>query len=103
MGRMSMLRKIVLSVVLMLCLFLAGSVPALSQTPTLTTLPPFAGSPSDGAYPLASLVQGTDGNFYGTTYNGGANGGGTVFKITPTGSLTTLYSFSALSSNGTNT
>ena len=35
----------------------------------------------------------TDGNFYGTTYYGGANNGGTVFKMTPAGALTTLYSF----------
>jgi uncharacterized repeat protein (TIGR03803 family) len=40
-------------------------------------------------------VQGTDGNFYGTTYEGGANDYGTVFKITPTGTLTTLHSFSS--------
>jgi uncharacterized repeat protein (TIGR03803 family) len=38
-------------------------------------------------------VQATDGNFYGTTYHGGASNSGTVFKITPTGALTTLYSF----------
>jgi uncharacterized repeat protein (TIGR03803 family) len=55
---------------------------------------------TDGQYPVAGLVQGTDGNFYGTTAGGGANvginygtGGGTVFKITPSGTLTTLYSF----------
>ena len=49
-------------------------------------------------------MQATDGNFYGTTYAGGAysdpscpNGCGTVFKITPTGALTTLYSFCAQS------
>ena len=38
-------------------------------------------------------MQGSDGNFYGTTSCGGANGLGTVFKITPSGTLTTLYSF----------
>ena len=43
--------------------------------------------------PYAGLVQGTDGNFYGTTSEGGANGYGTVFKITPSGTLTTLHSF----------
>jgi uncharacterized repeat protein (TIGR03803 family) len=39
------------------------------------------------------LLQGTDGNFYGTTYNGGGSGNGTIFKITPQGQLTTLHSF----------
>jgi len=37
---------------------------------------------SDGAEPLGGLVQGSDGNFYGTTAGGGASGYGTVFKIT---------------------
>ena len=50
-------------------------------------------SPHDGGYPYGGLIQGTDGNFYGTTRNGGAQNYGTVFKITQTGTLTTLYSF----------
>jgi uncharacterized repeat protein (TIGR03803 family) len=48
---------------------------------------------ADGAIPFAGLVQGVDGNFYGTTYYGGANYEGTVFKVTPNGDLTTLHSF----------
>lgn len=48
---------------------------------------------SDGSDPWQGLVQGTDGNFYGTTYSGGAKNGGTVFKIAPSGTLTTLYNF----------
>jgi uncharacterized repeat protein (TIGR03803 family) len=48
---------------------------------------------TDGANPLAGLVQGTDGNFYGTTGNGGTFFSGAVFKISPGGSLTTLHSF----------
>lgn len=40
-----------------------------------------------------SLVQATDGNFYGVATEGGANAGGTVFEITPSGVLTVLYSF----------
>ena len=48
---------------------------------------------TDGAYPFAGLVQGTDGNLYGTTAYGGSSGGGTVFLLTPTGSGTVLYSF----------
>src|SRR5208283_4207146 len=65
---------------------------------TLTTLYSFC---SKGTYPdctdgdvlYAGLVQGADGNFYGTTTNGGANSAGTVFKITPSGKFATLYSF----------
>jgi uncharacterized repeat protein (TIGR03803 family) len=48
---------------------------------------------TNGSTPFSALVQGTDGNFYGTTAAGGANGDGTVFKITASGALTTLYSF----------
>ena len=48
---------------------------------------------TDGSYPYAPVVQGTDGNFYGTTSGGGAYNGGSVFKLTPQGQLTTLYSF----------
>jgi uncharacterized repeat protein (TIGR03803 family) len=53
---------------------------------------------SNGANPAAALVQGSDGNFYGTTQSGGAynqngEGWGTVFKMSPTGALTTLYAF----------
>jgi len=47
----------------------------------------------DGADALAGLVQGTDGNLYGTTISGGGTNDGTVFKITADGTLTTLYSF----------
>jgi uncharacterized repeat protein (TIGR03803 family) len=48
---------------------------------------------SDGANPSAGVVQGADGNFYGTTAVGGAFGAGSVFRITPAGVLTTLASF----------
>jgi uncharacterized repeat protein (TIGR03803 family) len=50
-------------------------------------------SGTDGAAPYAAMVQGTDANLYGTTVNGGANGDGTVFKMTPSGTLTALYRF----------
>jgi uncharacterized repeat protein (TIGR03803 family) len=39
------------------------------------------------------VIQGPDGNFYGTTRAGGANGTGVVFKLTPAGTLSILYSF----------
>jgi uncharacterized repeat protein (TIGR03803 family) len=50
---------------------------------------------ADGANPGASLIQGTGGNFYGTTTNGGTYNEGTVFQMTPVGRLTTLHSFCA--------
>ena len=50
------------------------------------------GSPADGGSP-SGLVLGSGNNFYGTTSYGGANYSGTIFMITPNGSLTTLYNF----------
>jgi uncharacterized repeat protein (TIGR03803 family) len=44
----------------------------------------------DGSFPGQSLVQGTDGDFYGSSFGGGPNNAGTIFKITPSGSLKTL-------------
>lgn len=72
-----------------------GTVFAITTAGTLTTLYSFCAQTncSDGAYPLVALVQASDGNFYGTTAGGGANGDGTIFSITSGGTLTTLYSF----------
>src|SRR5579871_1531203 len=69
---------------------------------TFTVLYTFNGE-NDGNYAYGGLIQGKDGNFYGTTVEGGINNNGTVFKITPDGTLTTLYSFSPLSQSFTNT
>jgi uncharacterized repeat protein (TIGR03803 family) len=74
-----------------------GTVFKISPEGKLTTLHSFGSA--DGSYPHAGLVQGTDGNFYGTSLYGGTSsacgtgGCGTVFKITPAGQLTTLHSF----------
>jgi uncharacterized repeat protein (TIGR03803 family) len=77
-----------------------GTIFKITPSGTLTTLRSFNGT--DGADPEAGLIQATDGNFYGTTSRGGANKlcpprrtvtCGTVFKITPSGTLTTLASF----------
>jgi uncharacterized repeat protein (TIGR03803 family) len=62
---------------------------------TFTTLLSFDGT--DGANSTAGLIRATDGNFYGTTSAGGAHSNGSVFRITPAGELTTLYSFCSLS------
>jgi uncharacterized repeat protein (TIGR03803 family) len=71
-----------------------GTVFRITPSGTLKTIYSFcaqAGCP-DGFSP-SGLVQGSDGNLYGSTSEGGANGYGTIFKITPAGTLTTLYSF----------
>lgn len=47
----------------------------------------------DGGAPVAPPIEGADGNLYGTTTTGGANGWGTVYKLTPSGTFTTIYSF----------
>jgi uncharacterized repeat protein (TIGR03803 family) len=72
-----------------------GTVFQFSSGATLAALYHFCGQSgcADGANPTAGLVQASDGNFYGTTYQGGANFLGTVYKITPGGTLTTLHTF----------
>src|ERR1700730_11299182 len=78
-----------------------GTVFKITPDGTLTTLYSFCSLSgcTDGSYPEAGLIQAIDGNFYGTTTSGGTNCAspidlcGTVFKITPSGVLTTLYSF----------
>jgi uncharacterized repeat protein (TIGR03803 family) len=78
-----------------------GTIFKITPAGTLTTIYNFSGP--DGAFPQSPLVQGNDGNFYGTTPVGGSGsnaplcqGCGTVFKITPAGVLTTLYEFQGL-------
>ena len=63
-----------------------------------TWLYSFGSVAGDGSYPNGSLIQASDDNFYGTTSTGGANGAGTVFKITPAGSELVLHSFGARAS-----
>lgn len=73
-----------------------GTVYRITPYGKLTTLYSFCSQSScaDGSYPFAGLVQGTNGNFFGTSFYGGSSGHGTVFTITPAGVLTSLYSFS---------
>jgi uncharacterized repeat protein (TIGR03803 family) len=72
------------------CQYGCGTVFTVTPAGKLTTLHSF--DSTDGAYPVAGLVQATNGAFYGTTTSGGA-GPGTVFKITAGGDLTTLHRF----------
>lgn len=81
-----------------------GTVFTFSATGGLTTLYSFCAKTNcaDGSFPFIGLTLANDGNFYGTTAEGGNQnnllcpptyGCGTVFRITPSGQLTTLYSF----------
>jgi uncharacterized repeat protein (TIGR03803 family) len=70
----------------------AGSVFKITPDGALTVLHQFTGG-GGGAHPYAGLCLGTDGNFYGTTYDGGAYNLGTVFRMTPSGQLTVLHAF----------
>jgi len=73
-----------------------GTIFKMTPAGTLTTIHEFCppASCADGDV-AGSLVLGTDGNFYGIASGGGANSGGTIFKITPRGTFTTLYGFCA--------
>ncbi len=78
-----------------------GTVFDVTAAGKLTTLYSFAGyQTGDGSEPNASLVQAIDGNFYGTTYNGGTDNFGTVFEITPGGTPIILHSFDYYSGDG---
>jgi uncharacterized repeat protein (TIGR03803 family) len=71
----------------------AGTVFKLTPAGVLTTLHAFGSQSPDGGYPVGGLVQGTDGNLYGVTPQGGKYGFGTVFKITTAGTFTIVHSF----------
>jgi uncharacterized repeat protein (TIGR03803 family) len=72
-----------------------GTVFEITPDGSLTTLYTFCSLPNcaDGSYPLSGLILASDGNFYGVTNHGGTHNYGTIFKMTPQGLLTTLYSF----------
>jgi uncharacterized repeat protein (TIGR03803 family) len=86
-----------------------GTVFKLATTGKETVLHSFAGYPTDGFGPFASLIRDASGNFYGTTFEGGVGlcglrflpvGCGTIFKLDPTGNETILYSFPGRGANG---
>jgi len=69
-----------------------GAIFSITSAGAFTPVMSFVGG-RDGSNPEAPLVQGPNGNFYGTTYQGGAAGDGVVFEVTTNGTFTTLYSF----------
>jgi hypothetical protein len=77
-----------------------ASVGQAAPTPTIRVLHRFTGN--DGDAPQAPLFEASDGNFYGTTLDGGDDGKGcvqqclgTVFKVTPDGQFALLHTFGA--------
>jgi uncharacterized repeat protein (TIGR03803 family) len=72
-----------------------GSVFSMTTAGALTTIYNFCPQTGclDGQYPFGGVNLGFDGNLYGTTEGGGSHGAGTLFKITPAGTLTTLWNF----------
>jgi uncharacterized repeat protein (TIGR03803 family) len=77
-----------------------------SMAGTFTPIYSFGGAPGDALSPRVPLIEGRDGNLYGTTATGGSpsaacpSGCGTVFKITPSGAETVLYSFGSSAADG---
>jgi uncharacterized repeat protein (TIGR03803 family) len=63
----------------------------------------FSGLATDGKNPEAALSQGSDSALYGTTYNGGTNGVGTIFKLNTNGSASSyavLHTFTSTGGDG---
>lgn len=73
----------------------------LTTAGVFTIIHQFAGGTTDGAQPQGTLIQGSDGNLWGTSYTGGVNGSGTVFKMTTAGAVTVVYQFPACGSGTT--
>jgi uncharacterized repeat protein (TIGR03803 family) len=73
--------------------YLCGTLYELTPSRMFSTL--FDFDSTDGSNPVGGFVQAGDGNLYGAAGSGGSNDGGTIFKMTTSGTLTTLYNFCA--------
>ena len=95
------MRKVLALILLAIAAFIAPLPKANSQTfSVLYNLGSNPGDPIDGGTTPNVVAQGRDGNLYTTSWAGGANNLGTVYKVTPAGALTVLYSFD--STHGSN-
>ncbi len=77
-----------------------GTVFKITPSGIETVIYSFGANPNDGSSPEGGVTLGVDGNFYGTTVNGGTQSSGTFFKVTPSGVETVLYSFGTNSNDG---
>jgi uncharacterized repeat protein (TIGR03803 family) len=80
-------------VALFSALIIATSMDLSASSQAINVVHTFTGGGGDGANSSSGLMQAADGNFYGTTYHGGTFDQGTVFKMTASGAVTILYSF----------
>jgi len=78
----------------------SGTIFEITSKGDLTTLHKFDGY-DDGSHPYAKLTQGTSGDFYGTTAEGGRDNYGTIFKVTASGAFTLLFYFQSNSGGPT--
>jgi uncharacterized repeat protein (TIGR03803 family) len=76
-----------------------GTVFKMTLAGTVTIMHSFANNDPDGQQPMGALVEASDGNLYGTCYDGGANGWGTVFRISKSGTFLKLYDFNITTGN----
>jgi uncharacterized repeat protein (TIGR03803 family) len=79
----------------------SGTIFEVTPSGTENVLYSFSGG-NDGGLPNTALALGSDGNFYGTTSGAGVNYNGTLFKITPAGAFSSVYSFAAMNANAEN-
>ena len=79
-----------------------GTIYRVSRSGAYTVIHQFAGGANDGGSPNATLIQASDGNFYGTATVGGTgtHGGGVVFRISPNGAYANIYSFGSYATDG---
>src|SRR4051812_15117103 len=97
-GNMSLTAKTLQGLRNLCYLVLLGLTAVSMPAQTFTTIHSFNGA--DGNNVQGALLQGTDGNLYGSTYYGGANDDGTLFKLSPAGVLTTLANFDGIIGSG---
>jgi uncharacterized repeat protein (TIGR03803 family) len=70
-----------------------GTVFKITRAGKVTVLHSFQGGATDGLLPFTGVIRDSAGNLYGTTFNGGPNNAGTVFKVDPSGKETILHAF----------
>lgn len=100
-GSLEFRRSFTTALAAMFFVTLMATHPAQAQTETVLYNFCSVSGCADGGFPEASLIRDSSGNLYGITFLSGANGKGTVYKVSPDGVETVLHSFGATSTDGT--